>query len=94
MIELPTSVPPLQDRALRPHPQRRPCHRSQAWPLHATWTWPIAGGRIAAVEKDIYPLHAQRVLDVSPYYVTPGLIDMHVHLDHQFLRGRSRGRCT
>ncbi len=86
MIELPTSVPPLQDRRydliLKGGHVIDPKHG-----LSTRMDVAIAGGRIAAVEKDIYPLHAQRVLDVSPYYVTPGLIDMHVHLDHRFYEG-------
>jgi len=40
----------------------------------------IAGGRIALVERDISPAKAKRVLAVGGYYVTPGLIDMHVHV--------------
>jgi dihydroorotase len=39
----------------------------------------IAGGRIAAVGPDLPPAGTGRVLDVSGRYVTPGLIDMHVH---------------
>jgi dihydroorotase len=86
MIELPTSVPPLESR---PYdlilkgghvidPKRG---------LSTRMDVAIANGRISAVEKDIYPLHARRIIDVSPYYVTPGLIDMHVHLDHHFYEG-------
>ena len=40
----------------------------------------IAAGRIALVSKDIPPDTASRVVDVSGLYVTPGLIDMHVHV--------------
>ena len=42
----------------------------------------IADGKIAAVEPDIAPDRARRVLDVSGLYVTPGLIDLHVHVFH------------
>ena len=39
----------------------------------------IENGRIAAVESDL-PRHlAARVVDVDGYYVTPGLVDLHVH---------------
>ena len=40
----------------------------------------IAGGRIAAVERDLAPEQAEQVVDVTGLYVTPGLIDMHVHV--------------
>lgn len=40
----------------------------------------VAGGKIAAVQPDINPAEAGTVADVSGLYVTPGLIDNHVHL--------------
>ena len=40
----------------------------------------IAGGRIAAIEVDIAASRAARTVDVSGAVVTPGLIDMHVHV--------------
>lgn len=40
----------------------------------------IRGGRIAAVAADIPASSAYKVVDVSGLYVTPGLIDMHVHI--------------
>jgi dihydroorotase len=40
----------------------------------------IAGGKIAAVAPKIDPAEAFKVVDVSGLYVTPGLIDMHVHV--------------
>jgi dihydroorotase len=40
----------------------------------------IAGGKIAAVAPAIAPAEATRVVDVSGLYVTPGLIDIHVHV--------------
>jgi dihydroorotase len=42
----------------------------------------ISLGRIAAVEKDIPPNQAGKVVDVSGLYVTPGLIDIHYHVGH------------
>ena len=39
----------------------------------------VAGGRVAAVESDLPVANAKKVLDVSGCYVTPGLIDFHVH---------------
>lgn len=42
----------------------------------------IAGGKIAAVAADINPALAQRVVDVGGRIVTPGIIDMHVHVYH------------
>jgi dihydroorotase len=42
----------------------------------------IADGKIAAVARDIDPSLAEQVVDVSGHYVTPGLIDMHVHVYH------------
>ena len=40
----------------------------------------IAGGKIAAVAAKIDPAEAFKVVDVSGLYVTPGLVDMHVHV--------------
>ena len=40
----------------------------------------IAGGRIAAVAENIPASAARRTVDVSTLYVTPGLVDMHVHV--------------
>lgn len=42
----------------------------------------VAGGKIAAVEKDIPANQAGKVVDVSGLYVTPGLIDIHFHVGH------------
>jgi dihydroorotase len=40
----------------------------------------VAAGKIAAVRADINPAEASTVVDVRGLYVTPGLIDAHVHL--------------
>ena len=40
----------------------------------------IADGKIAAVAADIPASSAKKVVDASGLYVTPGLIDMHVHV--------------
>jgi dihydroorotase len=40
----------------------------------------IAGGKIAAVAPKIDPAQAFKVVDVSGLFVTPGLIDLHVHV--------------
>lgn len=40
----------------------------------------VAAGKIALVDKDIDPKNAKKVVDVSGMYVTPGIIDMHVHV--------------
>jgi dihydroorotase len=40
----------------------------------------ISGGQIARVEANIPAAQAQKVVDVGGLYVTPGLVDMHVHL--------------
>lgn len=42
----------------------------------------IHDGKIARVAPDIDPAQAQRVADVSGLLVTPGLIDIHVHVYH------------
>ena len=39
----------------------------------------IAGGRIAAIGPALSRDSAKRVLDVRGCYVTPGLIDFHIH---------------
>ncbi|MEE9462528.1 MAG: amidohydrolase family protein, partial [Bacteroidales bacterium] len=40
----------------------------------------ITDGKIAAVANNINPNQARKVVDISGLYVTPGLIDMHVHV--------------
>jgi dihydroorotase len=40
----------------------------------------IAAGRIAAVEDNIPASQARKTIDVSPLYVTPGLVDIHEHV--------------
>jgi dihydroorotase len=40
----------------------------------------IAGGRIAALAPRIDPAEAFKTVDVSGLYVTPGLVDIHVHV--------------
>jgi dihydroorotase len=40
----------------------------------------IEGGRIARVAEKIDPAEARKVVDVAGLYVTPGLVDIHVHL--------------
>src|SRR2546423_12196603 len=40
----------------------------------------IANGKVAAVAASIAPSEAFKVVDASGYYVTPGLVDIHVHV--------------
>ena len=40
----------------------------------------IANGKVVAVAASINPAEAVKVVDASGYYVTPGLIDIHVHV--------------
>jgi len=40
----------------------------------------ITNGKVAAVADKIDPAEAFKVVDVSGYYVTPGLVDIHVHV--------------
>lgn len=42
----------------------------------------IRNGKIAALEADINPALADKTVDVTGLYVTPGLIDIHVHVYH------------
>jgi len=42
----------------------------------------IADGKVAEVSADINPALAKKVIDVSGHYVTPGIIDIHVHVYH------------
>ncbi len=42
----------------------------------------VVKGKIAAVEANIPPGQAGKVVDVSGLYVTPGLIDIHFHVGH------------
>src|SRR5438552_4422290 len=40
----------------------------------------IANGKVAAVAANINPGDAFKVVDATGYYVTPGLVDIHVHV--------------
>jgi dihydroorotase len=40
----------------------------------------VTGGKIFQVAKDIPATNAKKVIDVRGLYVTPGIIDMHVHV--------------
>ncbi len=40
----------------------------------------IRGDRVAAVAANISPAEAKQTIDVSGLYVTPGLVDIHVHV--------------
>jgi dihydroorotase len=40
----------------------------------------VTGGKISQVAKDIPAKNAKKVIDVRGLYVTPGIIDMHVHV--------------
>jgi dihydroorotase len=40
----------------------------------------VSAGRIAAVADKLAPADAKQVIDASGLYVTPGLIDIHVHV--------------
>ncbi|MBT4485703.1 MAG: hypothetical protein HOC71_18705, partial [Candidatus Latescibacteria bacterium] len=42
----------------------------------------VAEGKIARVEKNIPARDAKRTIDVSDLYVTPGLLDIHLHCFH------------
>src|SRR5260370_7603855 len=40
----------------------------------------VSNGRIAAVQPDIPAAKARRTLDVTGFYVVPGLVDLHAHV--------------
>ena len=40
----------------------------------------VSGGKIAAVAESIHPSEAAKTVDARGLYVTPGLIDLHVHV--------------
>jgi len=43
----------------------------------------ITGSKIVRIGKDLPATHARNTVDLSQYYVTPGLIDIHTHFDAQ-----------
>ncbi len=48
--------------------------------LHEVRDVGISGGRIAEISDEIFEEEAENVIDVSGKLVTPGLIDLHVHI--------------
>src|SRR5579859_1621332 len=48
--------------------------------LNAVRDVAIKDGKIAAVERDIAASRALKAVNVSGLYVTPGLVDIHVHV--------------
>ena len=52
----------------------------------------ISAGKIAAVAESIPASAAGKVVDVSGLYVTPGLIDIHFHVDRKSTRLNSSHR--
>ncbi len=42
----------------------------------------IIGNKIFQIGKNLSPDQAKKTIDVTGYYVTPGLVDMHVHVFH------------
>lgn len=48
--------------------------------LNTTMDVAIHNGKIARVAPAIDPVEARRSVDVSGFYVTPGLVDIHVHV--------------
>src|SRR3989442_7816591 len=51
----------------------------------------IKDGKIAAVATNIAPARALKVVDASGLYVTPGLVDIHVHVYGGPLKGTYAG---
>lgn len=51
----------------------------------------IAGGKIAAVAENIPASNARRVVDATGLYVTPGLVDMHIHAFASSMGGEYTG---
>ena len=50
----------------------------------------VRDGKIARIDKAIPPGDAEQTIDVSGYYLTPGFIDIHVHLFYTFFIGAAR----
>ena len=42
----------------------------------------VVDGKIAAVAADLAPAQAGKVVDVHGLFITPGLVDIHVHIGH------------
>ncbi len=51
--------------------------------LHRYCDVAFRDGRVAAIDTDIAAVHAEEVIDVRGYLVTPGLIDIHGHFFHR-----------
>src|ERR1019366_5557574 len=50
--------------------------------LDAVMDVAIRDGKVAAVAPQIDPARARSMVDLTGLYVTPGLVDMHVHVFH------------
>jgi dihydroorotase-like cyclic amidohydrolase len=53
----------------------------------------VAGGKIARIATNIPPESARQTIDANGLYVTPGLIDIHSHVESTGI-GRTRRRDT
>jgi dihydroorotase len=42
----------------------------------------VTAAKISAVEPDIPPIQAEKIVDVQGLFVTPGLVDIHVHIGY------------
>ena len=59
--------------------------------LNAVRDVAIKGGKIAAVDANIAPSRATKTVDASGLYVTPGLVDIHVHVFPGLVRNSYAG---
>ncbi len=78
LVSMPASAQPIYDLLLKNGHVIDPANGR-----NGRFDIAITGDRIAAIGNSLRASQARQVVELSEYYVTPGLIDIHAHFDAQ-----------
>lgn len=78
LVSMPVSAQPIYDLLLKNGHVIDPANGR-----NGRFDIAITGDRIAAIGNSLRASQARQVVELSEYYVTPGLIDIHAHFDAQ-----------